>query len=332
MNNVWRFTGNPENWITAIGLSKWALNENNRSLWERKIKPGDTIIFHSTRNSGYTKNAESVIIGFGYAGQSMYIKDDYWWVQEVNDSENYWPYVVPLKEIYLFSNVDKINFNIPVHEKSIEQVTKDIEILTSAGLKISSLNKQALAIDSSLPNFPVNGSASGINEIYEHIILDENNEFYLGKDTQETKVLETKLNETIDEKISSMSNDELFALAIKFDNKDEESHTLVFGPRKVRKENQIQKRRIAKLENYTCQVCEFHCEYKKRNGKIGYIIHVDHIQEKSEGGSENIYNLWVLCPNCHAKKTFRVIRVDLENKKVFVNDEEVLIKDRHLFI
>jgi len=68
MSNVWKFTGNPENWITAIGIEKWALNTEPRniSLWESKIKEGDTIIFHSTANTDFSTKAKSSILGIGY--------------------------------------------------------------------------------------------------------------------------------------------------------------------------------------------------------------------------------------------------------------------------
>jgi hypothetical protein len=47
MSEVWRFTGPPENWITAISLTKWALNEHNSPLWKGDIRPGDVVLFHS---------------------------------------------------------------------------------------------------------------------------------------------------------------------------------------------------------------------------------------------------------------------------------------------
>ena len=73
MSNVWRFTGPPENWITAIGINNWAFNEKNKSQWN-KVKPGDTVIFHSTRKSGFTNNAQSMVIGLGYVGEPLTVK------------------------------------------------------------------------------------------------------------------------------------------------------------------------------------------------------------------------------------------------------------------
>ena len=71
MSTIWRFTGNPENWLTAIGMSRWALNENNKSLWQRDIHPGDVVIFHATRKSDFSDQAVSSVIGFGYVGDGF---------------------------------------------------------------------------------------------------------------------------------------------------------------------------------------------------------------------------------------------------------------------
>lgn len=79
---------------------------------------------------------------------------------------------------------------------------------------------------------------------------------------------------------------------------------------RLRHESKMQKERIARIENYTCQICGFHQSYVNSYGKTRYIIQVDHIVEKSQGGGENINNLLVLCPNCHAKKTYGVIKIN----------------------
>lgn len=99
---------------------------------------------------------------------------------------------------------------------------------------------------------------------------------------------------------------------------------------KKRKESRKQKQIVARLEQYTCQVCEFKCEFQNKNGKKLYIVHVDHIIEKSKGGGEQMDNLWVLCPNCHSKKTFGVITIDTEKKEVRENNIVKKIRDNHL--
>jgi 5-methylcytosine-specific restriction endonuclease McrA len=71
----------------------------------------------------------------------------------------------------------------------------------------------------------------------------------------------------------------------------------------------------------------------KKNGKPGWIIHVDHIKDKADKGMENLRNLWVLCPDCHAKKTCGTIKLDLETKTVTERGSVVkLLRDNHLFV
>jgi hypothetical protein len=158
MSVVWRFTGPPENWITGISLSKWAVNEGSRSLWEREIRPGDVAIFHSTRNSDFSDHPTSSAIGFGYIADGMAIKNELWWVQEIRDKQNYWPYVVPFKEIYLFSDVVGIDFATPVDKKTLGTVRTEIDRLVAKGIPIAELNAIAITRDPNCPKFPVNGS------------------------------------------------------------------------------------------------------------------------------------------------------------------------------
>jgi len=333
MSEIWRFTGPPENWITGIGLRRWALNEHNKTLWERDIRPGDGALFHSTRKSGFSNRAISTIIGFGYIGEGLSIKREHWWVQEVTEHNNFWPYVVPLKEIYLFSDISGIDFATPIEKKPPRQVETEILRLIENGLMIEDLNRQAKFIDPRCTEFPVNGSASRINPIFEDLILKRNEDLFVAHDAQETKQLDEALSESLDDKLSQLDNPTILAQARAFDNSQEQSHFWANGPRKVRRENQLQKRRIAKLENYTCQVCGFRYEYIRRNGKPAWIIHVDHVKDKAAQGMENIDNLWVLCPNCHSKKTCGSLKIDLGTKTVTERGSKInLFQDNHLFI
>lgn len=333
MSTVWRFTGNPENWLTAIGISKWALNEHNKLLWERDIRPGDVVLFHSTKKSDFSLRAISSVIGFGYVGEGMTTKEDLWWVQEVRDRKNYWPYVVPLKEIYLFSEVNEIDFGTPVDQKQTSQVQQEIDRLLISAVAVSDLNARAKALDPNCPNFPVNASASRLNKLFEELILEQHDDFFVPQNEQSTDLLEAKLAESIDERLSKMEREAILAQAKAFDNSGGESHSIKQGPKKVRKESQIQKRRVAALEDYTCQICGFKYQYVRENGKPGWIIHVDHIRDKADKGMENLTNLWVLCPNCHAKKTCGVIKIDPEAKRITEGELEIkLLRDHHLFI
>ncbi|PEN50365.1 HNH endonuclease [Bacillus wiedmannii] len=109
-----------------------------------------------------------------------------------------------------------------------------------------------------------------------------------------------------------------------------EQYVKIGDKAKRRKESSAQKKRIAILEDHTCQVCGFKEEYIKANNKKGWIIEVDHIIEKSKGGGESFDNLWVLCPNCHAKKTRGIIEIDSLKKVVKEKGESIRIRDNHL--
>lgn len=111
--------------------------------------------------------------------------------------------------------------------------------------------------------------------------------------------------------------------------KDFETQYALSDNIKRRIESKKQKERIAILENHTCQVCGFRQPYINSNGKKRYIIEVDHIIEKSKGGGECMENLLVLCPNCHAKKTYGIITID-NNFRVYENGKETKIRDNHL--
>jgi 5-methylcytosine-specific restriction endonuclease McrA len=99
--------------------------------------------------------------------------------------------------------------------------------------------------------------------------------------------------------------------------------------RKARIDNAAQKERIKILENYECQIGGFTFEYTSAGGMKRRFAHADHIVEKSSGGTEKADNLWVLCPNCHAKKTFGVITVDMREGKIREYGKEIPLRHNH---
>ena len=111
---------------------------------------------------------------------------------------------------------------------------------------------------------------------------------------------------------------------------DYEEQYLDAHSHKVRHESRCQKERIATIENHTCQICGFYQPYTNTAGKQRWIIEVDHILPKSEGGGETIDNLLVLCPNCHAKKTAGIIKVNSDFSYTENGIEKVLLVDKHL--
>ena len=65
------------------------------------------------------------------------------------------------------------------------------------------------------------------------------------------------------------------------------------------------KRRVKERDNWTCKECNL---FDKD------IMEVHHIKERCKGGKDNMKNLQTLCPNCHARKTYKLLR-DRKKKK-----------------
>lgn len=327
MSNVYRFTGPPENWLTGLQIKRWAVNSNNEGVW-RRLKAGDIALFHSTRTSRHSSKARSVIIGYAVIGEAKWVKDDLWWSDEVEESQNKWPFVFSLSEIYLFKSLPELDLNTPVHQKTDTELAYEIELLSDAGVSVSELTKRAKELNPETPAFPVNGSASGVNPVYEDLLLKSVDEFYSLKG-DDTSALEMNLAEEIDTELSSDNLEKLLQDAKSFKN-TEAGYFEKEGVFVVRRDNEVQKRRIAAVENHTCQVCGFNCEYKRKNGKPGWIVDVDHIIDKKDGGNEEVSNLWVLCPNCHRKKSRGVITIDPHTYEVRESNSLIQIRDNHL--
>ncbi|SDD85544.1 HNH endonuclease [Paenibacillus sp. UNCCL117] len=172
-------------------------------------------------------------------------------------------------------------------------------------------------------------SSGGIKHYHLRIKYDEEVLLYNSVDKFIVNQYLIFSEEIIVKELNSKSMDQLKKEAEKF-NDYAEQYIESEKRSKIRKESKAQKERIAKLEQHTCQVCGFYQEYWSKKGEKSWIIHVDHIVDKAKGGGETIDNLWVLCPNCHAKKTYGVIVVDKDNKIVKENGRVIEIKDNHL--
>src|SRR3990170_5182391 len=101
---LFKFTGPPENWITAIKFMTWGLTKDYETRW-KEIEPGDIFLMHSMSTDTIVKNAVSAIIGFGVVGTQFNKKDGPLWLREQLKRENIWPLLVPFSEIYLFSQM-----------------------------------------------------------------------------------------------------------------------------------------------------------------------------------------------------------------------------------
>lgn len=61
-------------------------------------------------------------------------------------------------------------------------------------------------------------------------------------------------------------------------------------------------KQVLKRDDYTCKICSM---------RDVEIMQVDHIVEKALGGNDLLINLQTLCPNCHARKTKRFMKMRL---------------------
>jgi len=109
----------------------------------------------------------------------------------------------------------------------------------------------------------------------------------------------TSDEDRIEDQISGKSAQELLEEGKAF-NPPSESYAEKAGHYKVRLESARQKRIVKEFNDYSCQICGFSFVYKDAKGRDRKYAQVDHIIDKSDNGTEELSNLWVLCPNCHA--------------------------------
>lgn len=155
-----RFTGPPEHWLTALKYMTWGLEEELRPRWIR-IRPGDIFFIHSTQISEF-RNAKSGIIGLGVIGSDFSEKKNPLWFYETLHKVNRWPLLIPLSEIYLFSELPPPNSWENPTPNNIEQTTKLIDSLLTNYIPLRQI-----------PGFPQMGSFSSVSQdVASRILLD----------------------------------------------------------------------------------------------------------------------------------------------------------------
>lgn len=162
-----KFTGPPENWITAIKFMTWGLEDKYRNQWAN-ILPGDIFLMHSTSTNTRIKGAKSSVIGFGVVGSNPTIKTGPLWVQERESGNNIWPLLVPFSEIYLLS---------PYFENHVvpEPTVSNTDEVTKVSLSIL---ENAVPL-SSLSGFPQMGSFSSVKSEVVQQIFDRIGQLYV---------------------------------------------------------------------------------------------------------------------------------------------------------
>lgn len=193
-----RFTGPPEHWLTAIKYMTWGLEEDLRPRWV-KIRPGDIFFIHSTQKSEF-KNARSGIIGLGVIGPDFSEKKNPLWFYETLKSVNRWPLLVPLSEIYLFSELPSpTTWDNPTPSNATK----------TAGL-IDLLLKNYIPL-SQIPGFPQMGSFSSVSSDVANKILFDKRPLYLYtgyEDSQSSQIGSGSnlITERIDRQLDQIKN------------------------------------------------------------------------------------------------------------------------------
>lgn len=164
--SFFRFTGPPEHWLTAIKYMTWGLEESLRDRWA-KIRPGDIFFIHSTRTSAFS-NARSGIIGLGVIGPGFSEKQNPLWFYETFENVNRWPLLVPLSEVYLFSEVPSPNTWENPTPNNLEETKKLIDALLANYIPLNQIT-----------GFPQMGSFSGVSHEVANKILYDRKPLYL---------------------------------------------------------------------------------------------------------------------------------------------------------
>lgn len=191
--NLFRFTGPPEHWLTAIKFMTWGLEKDLRERWY-KIRPGDIFFIHSTQNSEF-KNSKSGIIGLGVVGPDFSEKKNPLWFYETVNNINRWPLLVPLSEIYLFSEIPApISWENPTI-KNIPGTTKLIDLLLKNYIPLSNI-----------PGFPQMGSFSSVRPEVASLILNDKRPLFLYSDFENQGKIITTKDEAVDRQLDEIKS------------------------------------------------------------------------------------------------------------------------------
>lgn len=195
--NLFRFTGPPEHWLTAVKYMTWGLEEHLRDKWLR-IRPGDIFLIHSTRNSEF-KNAKSGIIGLGIVGPDFSEKKNPLWFYETANHVNRWPLLVPLSEIYLFSELPPPNLWENPTPQNLPQTEKLIDLLLRNYIPLNQI-----------PGFPQMGSFSSVRpEVANSILFDKRSLYLYSENIEQEKLQESvgKINnEFVDRQLDEIKS------------------------------------------------------------------------------------------------------------------------------
>lgn len=189
---MYRVTGTPENFLTALRYKVWGFNKENEKYWQ-KLLPGDIIFFHSKgSDSKFLNKPPSSIIGFGVVGNNFFQDSKPLWIDEKIDNKTY-PYKFSFSEFYLFATIPINNDWDSTSLEKFDATRQIIEKLLASAIPLGDLN-----------GFPHMGSYSAIqNDEIKRSLLKSTRKlsFYVGDENSDvfTKSAELKPLDNIDE-------------------------------------------------------------------------------------------------------------------------------------
>lgn len=170
IKSIYRVTGTPENYLTALRASTWGFKEDLENRWKR-LHTGDIIFFHSSKSESRflkPKELNSCVIGFGVVGEKFFIGTSPLWIEEFEENRVIYPYRFNFSEIYFFTEV---NLNETWDSQSLKKKEATAALLKSilaAGIPLNQM-----------PNFPKMGSYSIINdELTKNILIKGTQDLY----------------------------------------------------------------------------------------------------------------------------------------------------------
>jgi len=154
---IYRVTGTPENYLTALRSSTWGFRDNPRLLSQwTKLQPGDVIFFHSSQSESRflpTKELSSRVVGFGVVGNHFFTGTTPLWIEEFEAGRVIYPHRFHFSEIYLFADIPVVG-DWDSQSLAKQAPTADLlRRLLAAGIPLKEL-----------PNFPKMGSYSSIQD------------------------------------------------------------------------------------------------------------------------------------------------------------------------
>ena len=176
IKSIFRVTGTPENYLTALRASTWGFKKDLESRW-KSLHTGDIIFFHSSKSSSHFLNKnelESRVIGFGVVGEKFFIGTNPLWIEEFEENRVIYPYRFNFSEIYFFADVSLNETWDSQSLKKKESTAAVLRELLAAGIPLNQM-----------PNFPKMGSYSIINDLETKNMLIKGTQSLYGYRTPE---------------------------------------------------------------------------------------------------------------------------------------------------